>query len=79
MSRFKNLAPAAPAPTPSPTASEGSGARAGKKGITGWFSPALSAELRSVALAENISLQAVMGEAFDLFLRSRDRHPYGER
>jgi hypothetical protein len=53
--------------------------REGKKGILGYFSPELSKTLNMLALEEDTSLQALMGEAFDLLLRARGKHPFGER
>ena len=54
-------------------------AREGKKGILGHFSPELSRTLNIMAIKENKSVQALMGEAFDLLMRSRGEHPFGER
>ena len=53
--------------------------REGKKGILGYFSPELSRALNIMAIEEGTSLQALMGEAFDLLLRNRGKHPFGER
>lgn len=54
-------------------------AREGKKGVVGYFSPELSRSLNVMAAEEDTSVQALMGEAFDLLFRSRGKHPYGER
>jgi antitoxin-like ribbon-helix-helix protein len=54
-------------------------AREGKKGILGHFSPELSRTLNIMAIEEGTSVQALMGEAFDLLMRSRGKHPFGER
>jgi hypothetical protein len=54
-------------------------ARQGKKGVVGYFSPELSRTLNVLAAEEDTSVQALMGEAFDLLFRSRGKHPYGER
>lgn len=54
-------------------------AREGKKGILGHFSPELSRALNIMAIEEGSTLQALMGEAFDLLMRSRGKHPFGER
>ncbi len=54
-------------------------ARQGKKGVVGYFSPELSRSLNVLAAEEDTSVQALMGEAFDLLFRSRGKHPYGER
>jgi hypothetical protein len=54
-------------------------AREGKKGILGHFSPELSRTLNIMAIEEGSTVQALMGEAFDLLLRARGKHPFGER
>jgi len=54
-------------------------AREGKKGILGHFSPELSRALNIMAIEEGATVQALMGEAFDLLMRSRGKHPFGER
>jgi len=54
-------------------------AREGKKGVLGYFSPELSRVLNVLAAEEDTSVQALMGEAFDLLLRARGKHPFGER
>jgi hypothetical protein len=54
-------------------------AREGKKGILGHFSPELSRALNIMAAEEDTSVQALMGEAFDLLMRARGKHPFGER
>jgi hypothetical protein len=86
MSRFAGLAGELPARSdavqtaePTPTGTARRPARAGKKGILGYFSPELSRTLNILAIEEATSLQALMGEAFDLLLRSRGKHPFGER
>jgi hypothetical protein len=87
MSRFAGLTdeltakqpePAKPAES-TPAKSARRPARAGKKGILGYFSPELSRALNIMAIEEETSLQALMGEAFDLLLRNRGKHPFGER
>ena len=75
--KTRTVKPAAAAATP---AREGrKPARHGKKGVLGYFSPELSRALNVMAVEEGTSLQALMGEAFDLLLRARGRHPFGER
>ena len=32
-----------------------------------------------MAIEEGTSVQALMGEAFDLLMRARGKHPFGER
>lgn len=54
-------------------------AREGKKGILGHFSPELSRTLNIMAIEEGTTVQALMGEAFDLLMRARGKHPFGER
>jgi hypothetical protein len=54
-------------------------AREGKKGILGHFSPELSRALNIMAIEEGRTVQALMGEAFDLLMRARGKHPFGER
>ncbi len=54
-------------------------AREGKKGILGYFSPELSRTLNIMAIEEGLTVQALMGEAFDLLMRARGKHPFGER
>ncbi len=54
-------------------------ARVGKKGVLGYFSPELSRALNVMAAEEDTSVQALMGEAFDLLMRQRGKHPFGER
>ena len=54
-------------------------AREGKKGILGHFTPELSRALNIMAIEEATTVQALMGEAFDLLMRSRGKHPFGER
>ena len=86
MSRFAGLKgeltprpEAVKAPEQVPTAQARRPAREGKKGILGYFSPELSRVLNVLAAEEDTSVQALMGEAFDLLLRARGKHPFGER
>lgn len=88
MSRFdairserKSAAPES-APTPkeiAPTPASRAPARTGKKAVGGYFSPELSMALNMLALERNLTLQAVLGEAFDDLLRKYGKHPFGER
>jgi hypothetical protein len=55
------------------------GGRAGKKALIAYFSPELSRSIRQIALDENTTMQALLGEAVDLLMRSRGKHPFGER
>ncbi len=86
MSRFAGLkGELAPKPEPAkdpeqiPTVQPRRPARQGKKGVLGYFSPELSRVLNVLAAEEDTSVQALMGEAFDLLLRARGKHPFGER
>lgn len=56
-----------------------SAARAGKKAVSGYFSPEASRALHLLALEQESSLQALMGEAFDDLMRKYGKHPFGER
>lgn len=64
----------AAAPTPSKAP-----ARIGKKAISGYFSPEVSRGLHMLGLEQGLSLQALMGEAFDDLMRKYGKHPFGER
>lgn len=89
MSRFDAIRserkPAAPEPAPAPkdTATAAppnrAPARSGKKAVGGYFSPELSMALNMLALERSLTLQAVLGEAFDDLLRKYGKHPFGER
>jgi hypothetical protein len=87
MSRFKGLqsnlaAKATPAPVESitsDTASTKAKAREGKKAIVGYFSGDMSRQLRVMAIEENTTMQALVGEALDLLMRARGKHSFGER
>jgi hypothetical protein len=54
-------------------------ARIGKKAISGYFSPEVSRGLHMLGLEQGLSLQALMGEAFDDLMRKYGKHPFGER
>jgi antitoxin-like ribbon-helix-helix protein len=45
--------------------------RQGKKALIAYFSPAVSKALRVMAIEENTSMQALLGEAIDLLMRDR--------
>lgn len=83
-SAFANVAEAvAPVPAPTPSTSGIPQSypkhRQGKKALIAYFSPALSRALKQMALDENTSMQALLGEAVDLLMRDRGKHPFGER
>jgi hypothetical protein len=54
-------------------------ARVGKKAVSGYFSPELSRTIHMLGLEQNLSLQALLGEALDDLLRKYGKHPFGER
>jgi len=54
-------------------------ARIGKKAVGGYFSPQLSQALNILALEQNVTLQALLGEAIDDLMRKYGKHPFGER
>lgn len=54
-------------------------ARVGKKAVGGYYSPQLSQALNILALEQNTSLQALLGEAIDDLMRKYGKHPFGER
>ena len=59
--------------------------REGKVPVGGYFSPEFTRALHQLALDESepgkprVKIQALLGEAVDLLLRSRNRSPLGER
>jgi len=53
--------------------------RQGKKALIAYFSPDVSKALRQMALDEDTTMQALLGEAIDLLMRDRGKHPFGER
>ena len=53
--------------------------RQGKKALIAYFSPSVSKALRQMALDEDTTMQALLGEAIDLLMRDRGKHPFGER
>lgn len=66
--------------TPQPGISlESAKGRSGKKAISAYFSPEVSRGLHLLALEQGVSLQSLMGEAFDDLMRKYGRHPFGER
>ena len=62
-----------------PPAATGTGKRAGLKTVAGHYSADLRKTLHRMALDENSSIQALLGEAIDLLLQNRGKHPLGER
>ena len=53
--------------------------REGKKPVIGYFSEDLSKALAHMRADEGVTLQALLGEAIDLLLENRGKHPFGER
>jgi hypothetical protein len=53
--------------------------RDGKKMVAGYFSSDLSLAVRQLALIEGTTVQSLLGEAVDLLMRNRGKHPFGER
>ena len=69
-----------PAPTPTPgTPASYPKHRQGKKALIAYFSPGVSKALRQIALDEDTTMQSLLGEAIDLLMRDRGKHPFGER
>jgi hypothetical protein len=68
-------APAKPVETPQSYPKH----RQGKKALIAYFSPGVSKTLRLMAVEEDTSMQALLGEAIDLLMRDRGKHPFGER
>jgi hypothetical protein len=58
---------------------KGAGTRAGKKTVAGHYTPEVKRTLNLMAVEENSSVQALLGEAIDLLMRERGKHPFGER
>ena len=66
-------------PTIVSAASTRAKARVGKRAVGGYFSPALARTLNVMATERDTTLQAILGEAIDLWLREQGKHPFGER
>ena len=84
MSRFAAIKTSQAARQPVQPAPEGPmsgkrGARRGKKLISGHFSSELSRAMHLLALEQGVTLQALLGEAFDDLMRKYAKHPVGER
>jgi hypothetical protein len=62
-----------------PAASTRARARIGKRAVVGYFSPELARTLNGMANDRDTTLQAILGEAIDLWLRENGKHPFGER
>ena len=76
----QQVAPAAmPAESTRPATSTRAKARIGKRAVVGYFSPELARTLNGLANDRDTTLQAILGEAIDLWLRENGKHPFGER
>jgi hypothetical protein len=70
--KFANALQKPVAKQPEPEASpHARPSRQGTKHIGGYFDPAVSKQLRSIALEEDTSVQALLEEALDLLFQSR--------
>lgn len=79
---FANVAEpvAKPAAAPAPvTPASYPKHRQGKKALIAYFTPGVNKALRQLALDEDTTMQALLGEAIDLLMRDRGKHPFGER
>lgn len=54
-------------------------ARENKRAVVGYYSPELQRTLNIMATERDTTLQAILGEAIDLWLREQGKHPFGER
>lgn len=54
-------------------------ARIGKRALGGYFSPDLVRALNIEATQRDTTVQAILGEALDLWFRENGKHPFGER
>ena len=78
-SRFQGLKSASTTPPPDTPQRQDKTSRAGKKAVAGYFSPELSRALNILAIEQDKSLQALLGEAIDDLMRKYGKHPFGER
>lgn len=82
MSRFANLADKGPQEAEKPRTatmlvSDTPPSRIGRKAISGYFSPELSLALHHCARKHDLTLQALMAEAFNDVLRKYGESPVG--
>lgn len=73
-----NAPPPAPEPLPEPKRAK-TGKRENTRMIAGHFSPDLARVMGQIALDNDTSIQALLGEALDLLLPVYGREPFGER
>jgi hypothetical protein len=74
----KTQTPAMPPPDTGPAPTEASAlppSRKGKKVIAGYFDPAVSKQLRQLALEHDTTVQALLAEALDLLFIERGKMP----
>lgn len=62
---------AAPEPVEDQPSEHARPSRKSTKHVGGYFDPAVSKQLREIALEEDSSLQALLGEAIDMLFQSR--------
>ncbi len=62
-----------------PTSVHARPSRKSTKHIGGYFDPAVSKQLREIALAEDSSVQALLGEAIDMLFQSRRKPTIASR
>jgi hypothetical protein len=55
------------------------GGREGKKALIAYFTPEVSKAIGILAINEDTTIQALIGEAIDLLMESRGKHRFGER
>jgi hypothetical protein len=65
--------------TEAPRRSTRAKARENKRAVVGYYSPELQRTLNIMATERDTTLQAILGEAIDLWLREQGKHPFGER
>ena len=66
-----------PLAAPAETATQTAPSRIGRKAIAAYFSPEMSLAMHVCARKNNLSLQALMAEAFDDILRKYGESPIG--
>jgi hypothetical protein len=71
--------PAPSAPIAANQAATPKTARAGKTMVAGYFSPEFARAVKMLAVEQDTSVQAIIGEALDDLLRRHGKHPFGER
>lgn len=73
-------APSEPELATLPVASSGRAkARIGKRALAGYFTPELVKAVNIEATQRDTTVQAILGEALDLWFRENGKHPFGER